>query len=101
AVERTIRVSEVPPSMRSEATWRFVRGAERLGIPMYPIKRNTEGCVGNGRCNFGCPSGAKVSVDVSYLPAALTRGGRIVSDALVERMIVDHDRAVGVRGRLL
>ena len=101
AVERRIRVAEVPASMRSEATWKFVRGAERLGIPMYPIKRNTEACVGNGRCNFGCPSGAKLSVDVSYLPAALARGGRVVSDALVERVNVDHGRAVGVSGRLL
>jgi len=101
AVERRIRVTEVPQSMRSEATQRFVRGAERLGIPMYPIKRNTEACVGNGRCNFGCPSGAKLSVDVSYLPAALARGGRVVSDALVERVNVDHGRAVGVSGRLL
>jgi choline dehydrogenase-like flavoprotein len=100
-VERRIRVAEVPESMRSEATRRFVHGAERLGIAMHSMKRNTEGCVGNGRCNFGCPSGAKLSVDVSYLPAAIARGGRVVSDALVERVIVDHGRAVGVRGRLL
>jgi choline dehydrogenase-like flavoprotein len=100
-VERRIRVVEVPESMRSEATRKFVRGAERLGIEMHPIKRNTEGCVGNGRCNFGCPSGAKLSVDVSYIPSALAKGGRVVSDALVERVIVDGGRAVGVRGRLL
>jgi choline dehydrogenase-like flavoprotein len=101
AVEKRVHVNEVPASMRSAATDRFVRGAERLGIPVFPTKRNTEGCVGNARCNFGCPSGAKLSVDVSYLPAALERGGRVVSDALVERVIVDHGRAVGVSGRLL
>jgi choline dehydrogenase-like flavoprotein len=100
-VERRIRVVEVPASERSQSTQRFVRGAERLGIAMHPIKRNTEGCVGNGRCNFGCPSGAKLSVDVSYLPAAFSQGARIVSDALVERLIIDRGRAVGVRGRLL
>lgn len=100
-VERKIRVAEVPVSMRSRATEKFVQGAERLGIPMHPIKRNTEGCVGNGRCNFGCPSGAKLSVDVSYLPAAFARGGRVVSDALVERVMIDHGRATGVSGRLL
>jgi choline dehydrogenase-like flavoprotein len=100
-VERRIRVTEVPESMRSEATQRFVRGAERLGIEMHSMKRNTEGCVGNGRCNFGCPSGAKLSVDVSYLPSALARGGRVISDALVERVIIERGRAAGVRGRLL
>jgi choline dehydrogenase-like flavoprotein len=100
-VERRIRVAEVPTSMRSLATQRFVQGAERLGIPMRPLKRNTEGCVGNGRCNFGCPSGAKLSVDVSYLPSALARGARVVSDALVERVTIDHGRATGISGRLL
>src|SRR5439155_11581882 len=70
-VEKRVRVAEVPVSMRSASTDKFVQGAERLGIPMHPTRRNTDGCVGNGRCNFGCPSGAKMSVDVSYLPSAL------------------------------
>ena len=100
-VERRIRVAEVPESMRSKSTQKFVEGAARLGIAMQSIKRNTEGCIGNGRCNFGCPTGAKLSVDVSYLPSALARGSRVVSDALVERIIVERGRAVGVRGRLL
>jgi len=100
-VERRIRVSEVPVSMRSASTAKFVSGAERLGIPMYPTRRNMEGCVGNGRCNFGCPSGAKMSVDVSYLPGALHKGARVISDALVERVVVERGRATGVRGRLL
>jgi choline dehydrogenase-like flavoprotein len=100
-VEKRVRVAEVPASMRSLATQKFVRGAEHLGIPMHPLKRNTEGCIGNGRCNFGCPSGAKMSVDVSYLPSALSRGARVVSDALVERVTIERGRAAGVTGRLL
>ena len=101
SVERRVSVAEVPASMRSRSTEKFVEGAERLGIPMHPMRRNTVGCVGNGRCNFGCPAGAKMSVDVSYLPTALAHGARIVSDALVERVEVDHGRATGVTGRLL
>lgn len=100
-VERRVRVQEVPASMRSASTERFVHGAEKLGIPMHPIRRNTEGCVGNARCNFGCPSGAKLSVDVSYLPSALEKGARVVSDSLVEKIIIERGRAAGVSGRLL
>lgn len=100
-VERRVKVKEVPASERSRATDKFVQGAEKLGIPIHPLKRNTEGCVGNGRCNFGCPSGAKMSVDVSYLPSAIERGTRVVSDALVERVIIERGRAAGVSGRLL
>jgi choline dehydrogenase-like flavoprotein len=100
-VEQKIHVAAVPEQMRSRSTDKFVQGAERLGIRMMPLRRNTRGCVGNGRCNFGCPSRAKMSVDVSYLPSALAHGARIVSDAWVERVIIEHGRATGVQGKLL
>ena len=86
--------------MRSLGTEKFVAGADRLGIAMSPLRRNTNGCIGNGRCNFGCPSGAKMSVDVSYLPNALDHGARVISDALVERVEIDRGRATGVTGRI-
>ena len=101
-VERRLRVREVPSTLRSESTNRFVEGAARLGIAMHPLRRNTgDACEGNGRCNFGCPAGAKRSVDVAYLPAAIAHGARVVSDALVERVLVEHGRAAGVEGRIL
>jgi len=102
AVEERLHVREVPAHMRSESTNRFVEGARRLGIPMHPIRRNTgDDCEGNARCNFTCPAGAKRSVDVSYLPSALERGARVVSDALVEGVLLERGRAAGVEGRLL
>jgi choline dehydrogenase-like flavoprotein len=101
-VERRIAVREVPASMRSESTNRFVAGAARLGIEMHSMRRNTgDDCEGNARCNFTCPASAKRSVDVAYLPSAIARGARVVSDALAERVLVEHGRAAGVTGRLL
>lgn len=101
-VERRMNVREVPVNMRSESTARFVEGAARLGIPMYPLRRNTgDDCEGNARCNFTCPAGAKRSVDISYLPSAIEHGARLVSDALVERVLVKDGRAAGVEGRIL
>jgi len=101
-VERRMAVTEVPAAMRSASTQVFVDGARKLGIEMLPLKRNTgNDCEGLGRCNFGCPAVAKRSVDISYLPSAMAHGARIVSDALVERIIIKGGKAVGVRGRLL
>ncbi len=101
-VERRIAVQEVPASMRSRGTMKFVEGAAKLGIEMKPLRRNTgHECEGNGRCNFTCPAGAKRSVDVAYLPSAVAHGARIISDALVERIDVERGRAAGVSGRLL
>ena len=100
-VERILHVEEVPAYARSRATELFVAGGQKLGWDMKSMRRNTDGCRGAGRCNFGCPHGAKMSVDRSYLPAAAADGAVLVSDALVERIDTAGGCARGVRGRFL
>ena len=100
-VEETVHVETVPEHMRSRSTELFVEGADKLGIPIKSIRRNTSGCRGAARCNFGCPHGAKMSVDVSFLPDAVKNGATVLSDALAERIDMAGGRATGVRGRLL
>ena len=67
-VEARTSVHDVPVEMRSRAAQLFCEGADKLGIKMKPLRRNTDGCKGASRCNFGCPNRAKMSVDISYLP---------------------------------
>jgi len=100
-VERRCHVHEVPADMRAWPSRRLVAGAESLGIKMKPTRRNTVDCQGNARCNFGCPAEAKQSVDRTFLPSALQHGARLVSDALVQRVLIEQGRAVGVEGHLL
>jgi choline dehydrogenase-like flavoprotein len=100
-VERTIHVEDVPTAMRSRSSELFVEGAAKMGIAMKSLRRNTHGCRGAARCNFGCPHRAKMSVDISFLPDATAHGARIVSDALVERIDITGGKARGVRGRFL
>jgi choline dehydrogenase-like flavoprotein len=100
-VERTVAVAPVPPEARSRSTALFAEGAARLGYAVHPMRRNTRGCRGWATCNFGCPEGAKQSVDVSYLPRAVAAGARIWADCRVDRVRVDGARARGVEGRLL
>ena len=100
-VERVVHVETVPDAMRSRSTELFLRGAAKLGVAMKPIRRNTSGCRGVSRCNFGCPHGAKLSVDISFLPDACAHGTTIVSDARVTRVDITSGVARGVRGRLL
>lgn len=100
-VEEAIHVEDVPVSMRSRSTAKFAEGAARLGYPLKSMRRNTKDCNGCGRCNFGCPHGAKLSVDLTYLVRAVSAGARIISDARVDRVTVDGSRATGVVGRLL
>jgi choline dehydrogenase-like flavoprotein len=100
-VEKTIHVEQVPEHLRSRSTQLFAEGAAKRGYPLEPLRRNTKGCNGCGRCNFGCPHGAKMSVDLSYLPRAVQAGAQVWSHCRVERVITKGSRAVGVRGRLL
>lgn len=100
-VEAAISVEEVPVAMRSLSTRRFAEGAEKIGLTIEPIRRNTRGCNGCGRCNFGCPHGAKLSVDMTYLPRAVAAGATIFSDCLIDELVIEAGRAVGVRGRIL
>ncbi len=101
AVEEIIHVETVPEHMRSRSTQLFVEGADKMGIPMKSLRRNTLGCKGAARCNFGCPNHAKMSVDVSFLPKAFDHGARLFSDALVEKLDIVGGRVTGVRGRFL
>ena len=99
--ERSSHVEDVPISMRSRSTQLFGIGAEKQGRPLKSMRRNTRGCKGLSRCNFGCPEGAKMSVDLTYLPRAMACGAQIWSDCRVDTIITKDSRAIGVRGRVL
>src|SRR5690606_24585 len=55
--------------------------------------------VGANNCVLGCPTGAKQSTLVSYMPRALAAGARCLTEVRVESLIVEGGRCVGVRGR--
>jgi choline dehydrogenase-like flavoprotein len=101
AVEEVVHVETVPDEMRSRSTELFAEGAAKMGVEIKALRRNTRGCRGASRCNFGCPHGAKLSVDISFLPDACEHGAVVLTDALAERVDVTGGAARGVRGRLL
>ncbi len=76
------------------------RGADALGMSHHPLVRNAPDCDGQGVCCFGCPTGAKRSTDVSYVPETLKRGGVLVTAARAETFDVERGQAKGVRGSL-
>ncbi|NOY92510.1 MAG: GMC family oxidoreductase [Deltaproteobacteria bacterium] len=75
------------------------RGAERLGWAHGPLPRNAPDCDGQGVCCFGCPTDAKRSTNVSYVPAALEHGAFLYTGVHVEEVLVEGGRAVGVVAR--
>lgn len=96
AVEALIGVAETPQHLLSGLDRAHQRAAQRLSWSNHPFRRNTPTCVGCGRCNSGCPSGGKASVDRAVLPRAAAAGVRVLSGARIDAV-----RTGGVRGVLV
>jgi choline dehydrogenase-like flavoprotein len=99
-VEAMLRVSRARVELTGGIGRVIGRGAERLGMRHGPVMRNAPDCDGQGVCCFGCPTAAKRSTDVSYVPAALEHGAQLVTAAHVHGIDVVGGRARGVRARL-
>ena len=74
----------------------ILRGCTMLRQEVAEIRRNGIDCGDCGRCGFGCRRGAKQSGIRVHLAEAWRHGTRIVPDAPVERVLVEHGRAAGV-----
>src|SRR4051812_2510729 len=98
-VEERVSVGpQDPESLGSDAEL-MQRGAERLGYKSIPAMRNHKHCAGSNLCAFGCPTGAKQSVLVTYVPRTLAAGGRLFAGCTVEAGTTDGRRATGVVAR--
>ncbi|WP_030338262.1 GMC family oxidoreductase [Streptomyces sp. NRRL S-1022] len=95
--ERILRVATQPLDVLGANGRIALAGAHALGWRAAPLRRNAPGCQGSCQCVTGCPTGAKQSVQLSVLPEACAAGARIVTEARVERVLVDPDRPGGPR----
>jgi choline dehydrogenase-like flavoprotein len=100
-VERILEVDTAPAKYLGGVARVVARGADALGYRHFPLRRNAPGCDGSGVCDFGCPTDARRSTNISYVPAALKRGAQLLTGVRVERVLTDGARITGVRGRAL
>jgi len=98
-VEEILGVAPAPARYLGGAAEAIARGAGKLGYRHKPLLRNAPECDGKGVCCFGCPSDAKRSTNVSYVPLALRAGAMLYTGAKVDKILVDKGRATGVSAR--
>jgi choline dehydrogenase-like flavoprotein len=99
-VESMLQVTPANPLHIGAIGPLIAKGADRLGYKHGLLRRNAPDCDGQGLCCFGCPTGAKRSTDVSYVPEALKRGAQLITAARVDTVDIVAGRARGVTATL-
>ncbi len=74
------------------------RGCDVLGYSHRPVDRNAKDCDGSGVCDAGCPTGAKRSMDTTYVPRALQLGAELWTGVRAEKLRIENNSVVGVEG---
>ena len=76
----------------------IAEGARKMGFTeLHPLMRNARGCDGQGLCQFGCPTDAKQSTNVSYIPRALDRGAFLFTGFRAHNLLRNGQTVQGVR----
>lgn len=100
-VERYISAAHQDPWTIGRDNELLREGADKRGWKVVSNIRNQVHCAGTNNCAFGCPTGAKRSTLVTYVPRAVNFGARVLSDCRVDRIRLRGKRAVGVQGHLV
>jgi len=101
AVGKFLGVAPTPENVQGRRNLLFRDGCAALGYTSEPIARNVRGCRGSGECFTGCRNRAKQSMDISYVPAAIEAGARVLTSCQVQRVATEGGRATGVRGQVV
>lgn len=100
-VEARIHAKPQHPSSIGDDSRLLEEGARRLGWRYERNRRAQDRCVGSNQCVTGCPTGAKQSTLLSYMPRALSRGARCLTEVRVHRLWIEGGRCVGVIGKAI
>lgn len=85
-VEAALSVEQIPKAKINRANYLVGLGAARLGWRGERLRHNSPSCVECGFRHIGCAYNAKQSMNLSYVPRALSAGARLMADTRVNRL---------------
>lgn len=95
-VEAILRIEEAKDEIIGGIKNVIARGCDALGFRHYPVKRNAPDCDAQAVCDFGCPTDARLSTNVSYIPYALRSSALLLEETRASRILIENGRAVGI-----
>ncbi len=101
AIAEFLGIAPTPDAVQGRRNLLFRDACDAMGVSSEPIERNVRGCRGSGECFTGCRSRAKQSMDVSYIPAALRAGARVMTSVQVQQIRHSGRRVTGVSGQVI
>ncbi len=100
-VESRIHAKPQRPESIGEDSRLLEAGARKLGWQYDHNRRAQDLCSGSNQCLTGCPTGAKQSTLVSYIPQAFRHGARCLTEVRVNRLWIEGGRCIGVVGKAI
>lgn len=101
AITEFLGIAPTPDEVQGRRNLLFREACDAMGVSSEPISRNVQGCRGSGECFTGCRSRAKQSMDVSYVPAALRAGARVLTSLQVQQVRRSGRHVTGVSGQVV
>lgn len=100
-VEERIHAKRQHPASIGDDSRLLERGSSKLDWRYEHNRRAQDKCVGSNQCLTGCPTGAKQSTLLSYMPGALSHGARCATEVRVDSLWIEGGRCVGVVGNAI
>lgn len=96
-VEDILQVQPADDKSVGEINNIITQGAKSLGLKdLHILSRNAVGCDGQGLCQLGCPTDAKRSTNMSYIPRALEAGAMLATGTKATKLHWQGKKIVGV-----
>lgn len=100
-VEKNLGVATARDEVQGASGPLIKRGIEKMGHKLISVDRNVPECCGSGICVIGCPTNAKRSSQISYLPQAMSAGAKVIANVRIDRVCWSGRHAKGVEGRFV
>ncbi|MGH7468468.1 MAG: GMC family oxidoreductase N-terminal domain-containing protein [Longimicrobiales bacterium] len=101
AIEQELGIHVAGPELFNDNNRLIQKGCEALGFEGAAVPTARVDCISCGWTQYGCAYNRKSSQLITTIPRISKAGGRIYSDAPVQRIIVENGRAMGVEGNFV